>query len=81
MVLELKIGVVLKPVGVCHKPVLAMVMLLPFSLNAASFSRLGRRYMVTCTTAAQEGTFSSDPMVGYVLPVQATVGAAWLSES
>ena len=52
-----------------------MVMLLPLSLNAASFSRLGRMFMVTWTTPAQEGTVSSDPMVGKVLPVQATIGA------
>ena len=42
MVLELKSGVVVNPLGVCHEPVLVIRMLLPFSLKAASFSRLGR---------------------------------------
>src|SRR5579859_2895465 len=42
----LKIGVVTKSLGVFHNPVFAIVMLLPFSLNAASFSRLGRRFIV-----------------------------------
>ena len=46
MVFELKIGVVVNPLGAFHRPVFVMRMLLPFSLKAASFSRLGRMSIV-----------------------------------
>ena len=71
-----KIGLMEKPEGGLARPLFAMVMSLPLSLYAASFSRFGRRFMVTCTTAAQEGTVSMDPMVGNVLLLHATVGLA-----
>src|ERR1039458_1882558 len=59
-----KRGVVVKPDGVCHWLVLVMRMLLPFSLYDASSSRLGLMLYAAWTTAAQDGTISSDPMVG-----------------